>query len=456
MLTTDNATVKELKDIIFHLQMQLAGERTRGRSTKLVSGAQFKAPAKDIHRCDGCDTLSQSVRKHKDVIRTLRICISRLEEQLDGLKKHKHEEGTMPLQLQQELDLTRNANAALEKKIEDLTSDIARLRKSKRSSVSKEELAQQLSDMAAACNREVSEARKESASLNTTIVRMNAEKQDMEALQVRLKSSVLAMKQQLEKAEGRVQETLEAMKALQAQDKSSESAREIERLHQALQLSSSSNASLSVKCDDLSEKLAAANSQINALRYREESLQASLVNKAGDHESAVSINNQLRARVNDLERQTSWLKDDADKANRRHEQKEVELIAMKRSMTSLKEDIDGINYDRQFLQDKLHSNQETLKKSIEKAVQSAVRLCVVAPTVNVQVSDKRLKFKASLDEKKLRQFLTQEVLMSFSFLFKQEKEDSSPIAGVPVNVWVQQMLADMQSSIEQHVEAALQ
>jgi hypothetical protein len=285
---------------------------------------------------------------------------------------------------------------------------------------------------------------------------MNAEKQDMEALQVRLKSSMLAMKQQLEKAEGRVQETLDAMKALQAQDKSSESAREIERLHQALQLSSSSNASLSVKCDDLSEKLAAANSQINALRYREESLQASLVSKAGEHESAVSTNNQLRAKVNELERQTSWLRDDADKANRRHEQKEVELIAMKRSMASLKEDIDGINYDRQFLQDKLHTNQETLKKSIEKAVQSAVRLCVVAPTVNVQVSDKRLKFKASLDEKKLRQFLTQEVLMSFSFLFKQEKEDSSPIAGVPVNVWVQQMLADMQSSIEQHVEAALQ
>ena len=37
---------------------------------------------------------------------------------------------------------------------------------------------------------------------------------------------------------------------------------------------------------------------------------------------------------------------------------------------------------------------ENFKKAIEKAVSASVRLCVVAPTVNVHVAEKKLKFKA--------------------------------------------------------------
>jgi hypothetical protein len=37
---------------------------------------------------------------------------------------------------------------------------------------------------------------------------------------------------------------------------------------------------------------------------------------------------------------------------------------------------------------------ENYKKAIEKAVSASVRLCVVAPTVNVHVAEKKLKFKA--------------------------------------------------------------
>ena len=37
---------------------------------------------------------------------------------------------------------------------------------------------------------------------------------------------------------------------------------------------------------------------------------------------------------------------------------------------------------------------ENSKKAIEKAISGSVRLCVVAPTVNVHVADKKLKFKS--------------------------------------------------------------
>ncbi len=37
---------------------------------------------------------------------------------------------------------------------------------------------------------------------------------------------------------------------------------------------------------------------------------------------------------------------------------------------------------------------ETTKKALEKSIASSVRLCVVAPTVNVHVNEGRTKFKS--------------------------------------------------------------
>lgn len=39
-------------------------------------------------------------------------------------------------------------------------------------------------------------------------------------------------------------------------------------------------------------------------------------------------------------------------------------------------------------------DSENHKKAMEKAITGSVRLCVVAPTVNVHVADKKLKFKS--------------------------------------------------------------
>jgi regulator of replication initiation timing len=46
------------------------------------------------------------------------------------------------------------------------------------------------------------------------------------------------------------------------------------------------------------------------------------------------------------------------------------------------------------LMDKMNIENENTKKALEKAITSSIRLCVVAPTVNVHVADKKLKFKS--------------------------------------------------------------
>ena len=62
--------------------------------------------------------------------------------------------------------------------------------------------------------------------------------------------------------------------------------------------------------------------------------------------------------------------------------------------TELQNEIKELNAKYAELTKKMSKESENTKKALEKAITASVRLCVVAPTVNVHVSDKKLKFKA--------------------------------------------------------------
>lgn len=57
-------------------------------------------------------------------------------------------------------------------------------------------------------------------------------------------------------------------------------------------------------------------------------------------------------------------------------------------------EIDNLKFKLADLMRRMSNDSENTKKALEKAISASVRLCVVAPTVNVHVSDKKLKFKA--------------------------------------------------------------
>lgn len=62
--------------------------------------------------------------------------------------------------------------------------------------------------------------------------------------------------------------------------------------------------------------------------------------------------------------------------------------------SELQQEIASLNAKIADLLKKIARDDENTKKALEKAITASVRLCVVAPTVNVHVSDKKLKFKA--------------------------------------------------------------
>ena len=98
---------------------------------------------------------------------------------------------------------------------------------------------------------------------------------------------------------------------------------------------------------------------------------------------------------------------------------------------------------------------EITSKALEKAISSSVRLCVVAPTVNVHIADKKLKFQNKTSENELTSFLQNEVLDKYVFLYNQEHEDMAPDGKTPLRIWVTKMLSEMQTSIESHINNAM-
>lgn len=57
-------------------------------------------------------------------------------------------------------------------------------------------------------------------------------------------------------------------------------------------------------------------------------------------------------------------------------------------------EIKTLNYRLQDLMKRMANDSENTKKALEKAISSSVRLCVVAPTVNVHIGENKKKSKS--------------------------------------------------------------
>eukprot|EP00519_Triparma_laevis_P015534 CAMPEP_0182490998 /NCGR_PEP_ID=MMETSP1321-20130603/641_1 /TAXON_ID=91990 /ORGANISM="Bolidomonas sp., Strain RCC1657" /LENGTH=781 /DNA_ID=CAMNT_0024693245 /DNA_START=18 /DNA_END=2360 /DNA_ORIENTATION=- len=102
------------------------------------------------------------------------------------------------------------------------------------------------------------------------------------------------------------------------------------------------------------------------------------------------------------------------------------------------------------LEHKVTKERKVHKSNMEQALNSIVRLCVVAPTVNVQMADQTLSFKAPLPREKIRHFVQDQVLPKFATIFQQSADGMSP-DGTNLDSWLQNLLVDMQNTIERHL-----
>lgn len=144
--------------------------------------------------------------------------------------------------------------------------------------------------------------------------------------------------------------------------------------------------------------------------------------------------------------------------------KREETVALNGEMTELKASLASAVSDRKDLakaledlqtkhdelEDKMKQQLKMHKQALESALNSVVRLCVVAPTVNVHMGDQTLPYKAPLPQEKIRDFVELQVLPKFAKIFLQPQEGLAP-NGDALDRWLQNLLVEMQGTIERHL-----
>eukprot|EP00949_MAST-11_sp_MAST-11-sp1_P000169 g169.t1 len=96
------------------------------------------------------------------------------------------------------------------------------------------------------------------------------------------------------------------------------------------------------------------------------------------------------------------------------------------------------------------ATQKAKKEAMEKSLQSMVRLCVVAPTVNVHFNQQEHECKAPMPQRRIKKIIQNDVLPHFTELFIQMEEGTAP-NGSKLDGWLEEMLGEMQKSIQSHL-----
>lgn len=79
------------------------------------------------------------------------------------------------------------------------------------------------------------------------------------------------------------------------------------------------------------------------------------------------------------------------------QERESELKEKCKKLDSCEQEVASLTSKINDLLRRMTSESETTKRALEKAITASVKLCVVAPTVNVHVSDSKHKFKSRFE-----------------------------------------------------------
>ncbi|CAN0519768.1 unnamed protein product, partial [Ectocarpus sp. 12 AP-2014] len=98
----------------------------------------------------------------------------------------------------------------------------------------------------------------------------------------------------------------------------------------------------------------------------------------------------------------------------------------------------------------------THRKALKAALNNCVRLCVVAPTVNINLDERSRSFCSGLPEERIRAFVEESVLPRFTRVLLQPGGRGAGQGQGDFDKWLRDLLVDMQTSIERHVASVFQ
>lgn len=430
-------------------------DKFRGHN-KVVGGAQFRASTQNGNqKCELCESKDNSLKKAKETIRSLRFQLSQAEDKLYG--KITGEAVQVPQHdsvSSRELAMLREENEALltklhssEQKVSELTRLLEEERQWRRSNDSGED--------AAKLRLELDESKRKCDDLHEASIEHNKMLLQLKE-QLNLKCAYVV---DLEKA---LEELREAAKNPKTPEKSRELAQKLlneeelcKKLRKELdvlrkqyhdqkmesELEGEELLRLAAEHKQQLEKLDLASSTISTLEKEAQDFASQLAKSRQEDSNARDV-------MQKLQKEIEALKTELSRKSRRVDDLESDLV-------SVRSDADSANSKMNTMLRKMTEESENSSKAIQKAISSSVRLCVVAPTVNVHVADKKMKFRTNIPKEELEVFLKDRVLSKYTFLFEQSKENMGPDGRCELQPWIKKVLAEMQQSVENHISSAM-
>lgn len=189
--------------------------------------------------------------------------------------------------------------------------------------------------------------------------------------------------------------------------------------------------------------------EVEALRGKNTRLQEELVEARGREETDTEKIRGLERRIEEL---TEGREGEKEGLLGKLRDTAEELRAVGEEKNGLKEKLREKIEEFGVLEARSARERRNHTSNMEQALNSIVRLCVVAPTVNVQMSeDKSMAFKAPLPKEKIRHFVQDQVLPKFAKIFAQPKDGCAPDGKNSLDAWLQKVLVEMQHTIEKHL-----
>ncbi|KAF4037651.1 hypothetical protein GN244_ATG10388 [Phytophthora infestans] len=206
-----------------------------------------------------------------------------------------------------------------------------------------------------------------------------------------------------------------------------------------------------------------------------------------DHSTVKTNNAAMKRRMKDLEAQIQSLicnndlqqQQTADLAqierNKLLNEAAAEQHRLSEALSTLQQENRALKTRVSEVEAELNDRDEVMQRqkrfnqrAMERLFESSLRLCVVAPTVNVQLNTNGASMgkkdkdsseltsiicKSTPQEDSIKRLIENDVLPQFTSVFLQKDDDGSPQVDVPMTRWLQELLHDMQARIATQLES---
>jgi len=445
----NNGEVQNLRKEILRLQtaliasnanQKISNKASSGRT--LVSGSQFKSPTPAFQHCDFCASMDSRVKKGKENVRILKLQIGRNEDEIAGLKEI--EEAYKKLQakllsgggndMKQQLEKYK---ALLAEKTAECGSAVKRLQKEseghKNTSAQLRKRDEECSELHTIVREKDEEIERLKGELSSATSYLDERKKAMEAQRLRYEAMLrdaradagdlskqreteMLLREELEAARNTIEDLQSKLNMLIA---------EHNREREALKTHA---VAAEKEAHDARRAESIVRGELDETKSSLNSVQMDLSDEQRLHKSDVDA---LKAKIVELEK----YKAESEKVHALEKQ--------------------GLQKRISDLMEMMTKDSESSSKALERAIAQSIRLCVVAPTVNVHVQDKRITVQSQVKDDELHKVITESVVKPYSCIFEQINSENDAPDGSDLNEWVGTMLRKMTVSIEQHVHKSV-